>query len=100
MSERTREIAIRMALGATRTVVLVRTLRYALMLTAIGVTAGLLASIGLTYLLNSLLYGVKLLDGIAIMGTVFVLFICAALAGWLPARRAAFVDPMQTLRTE
>ena len=100
VSERTREIAIRMALGAPRTVVLLRTLRYALMLTAIGVAAGLLASIGLTRFLYGLLYGVKLLDGVAIMGTVFVLFICAALAGWLPARRAASLDPMQALRTE
>jgi predicted permease len=100
VTERTREIAIRMALGATRNIVLLRTLRYALTLAAIGVAAGLIASVGITHFLVSLLYGVKPLDSAAIVGAVFVLFACAALAGWLPARRAASIDPMQVLRSE
>lgn len=100
VSERRREIAIRMALGATRNMVLLRTLRYAMMLAGIGVAAGLVASVGLTHFLSSLLYGVRPLDGVAITGTVFVLLACAALAAWLPARRAASIEPMQALRTE
>ena len=100
VSERTREIAVRMALGATRNLVLLRTLRYAMMLASAGISAGLIASLGLTHFLSSLLYDVKPLDAFAILGAVFVLFACAALAGWLPAHRAASVDPMQALRTE
>jgi predicted permease len=100
VSERTREIAVRMALGATRNVVLLRTLHYAVTLAAIGITAGLIASLGLTHFLSSLLYDVKPLDAAAILGAVLVLLACAALAGWLPAHRAASIDPMQALRTE
>ncbi|HEY6445582.1 MAG TPA: ABC transporter permease [Acidobacteriaceae bacterium] len=100
VSERTREIAIRMALGATRADVQGRTLRQALLLAAIGVAAGLLAAIGLTRYLASLLYGVQPLDGVAIAGAVVLLLACAGVAGWIPARRAAMVEPMEALRTE
>jgi putative ABC transport system permease protein len=100
VSERTREIAIRMALGATRGTVLLRTLRYAFSLTTIGVVIGVAASLGLTRLLSSLLYDVKPLDALVMIGTIILLFICSSLAAWLPARRAASVDPMQALRTE
>ncbi len=98
--ERAREIAIRMALGATRESVLGRILRSALTLTGIGIAAGLVASLWLTRFLESLLYGVRPLDLPAFLGAVFVLLACALLAGWLPARRAASIDPMQTLRAE
>ncbi|HEY2468034.1 MAG TPA: ABC transporter permease [Terracidiphilus sp.] len=100
VAQRTREIAIRMALGASRKIVLLRTLRYALLLTAIGITGGLIASIGLTRFLKSLLYGVKPLDSATIVGAVLVLMACSTLAGLWPARRAASIDPMQTLRGE
>ncbi|MHB2007216.1 MAG: ABC transporter permease [Acidobacteriaceae bacterium] len=100
VAERTRDIAIRMALGATRQAVLLKTLRYALRLAAIGVIAGVTGSLGLTRSLGSLLYGVKPQDSVSIAGAVVVLFACTALAGWLPARRAASVDPMQALRSE
>ncbi len=100
VSERTREIAIRMALGATRGTVLLRTLRYAFSLTTIGVVIGVAASLGLTRLLSSLLYDVKPLDALVMIGTIILLFICSSLAACLPARRAASVDPMQALRTE
>jgi predicted permease len=100
VNERTREIAIRMALGATRENVLQRILRSALMLAGAGITLGLAASIWLTRFLESLLYGVKPLDPAAFISAVFVLFACALFAGWLPARRAAAIDPMQTLRGE
>ena len=100
VTERTREIAIRMALGATRQDVLHRTIRSALLLAGGGMIAGLIASAGLTRFLESMLYGVKPLDAPAIAGAVAVLLACAFLAGWLPARRAAGVDPMEALRNE
>ncbi len=100
VTERTREIAIRMALGATREAVLLRTLRYALSLTAIGAAIGLAASVGLTRLLTSLLFDVKPLDGLVMVGAMVLLFICTSIAGWLPARRAASIEPMQALRAD
>ena len=100
VTRRTREIAIRMALGASRKTVMLRTLRYALALTATGVAGGLIASLALTHFLKSLLYGVRPVDGVTIGGAVLVLLGCSALAGLWPARRAASVDPMQTLRAE
>jgi ABC-type antimicrobial peptide transport system permease subunit len=100
VTQRTREIAIRIALGAPRNVVLLRTLRYALALAATGVSGGLIASIGLTHFLKSLLYGVRPLDGATMAGAVLVLLFCCVVAGLWPARRAASIDPMQTLRME
>ena len=100
VTERTREIAIRMALGATREQVLQNTLRGALMLGGMGVATGLVASLGLMRYLASLLYGVQPLDGIALAAAAMVLLMSAALAGWLPARRAAQVEPMEALRNE
>lgn len=100
VSERTREIAIRMALGATREVVLWNTLRAAVTLAAAGIAGGVAASLGLTRFLGSLLYAVKPLDIGAIVGAAALLLLCAAIAGWIPARRAASVDPMQALRIE
>ena len=100
VNERSREIAIRMALGSTREAVLGRILRSALLLAGTGVALGLAASLWLSRFLESLLYGVKPLDLPAFLGAVFVLLACALLAGWLPARRAASIDPMRTLRSE
>jgi putative ABC transport system permease protein len=100
VTQHTREIAIRMALGASRGTVLLRTLRYALMVATAGVAGGLIVSIGLTRFLSSLLYGVKPLDWVTMTVTVIVLFVCCGLAGFWPARRAASIDPMQALRME
>jgi predicted permease len=100
VAERTREIAIRMALGATRRTVLQQTLRNALTLAGFGIAAGLLASAVFTRFLSSLLYGVKPLDAATLAGAVALLIACSALAGWIPARRAAGIDPMQALRGE
>jgi predicted permease len=100
VTERAREIAIRMALGATREHVLWTTLRNALALAGVGIAVGLVASAGLTRFLSSLLYDVKPLDAGAILGAALVLAVCAAAAGFIPARRAASIDPMWALRTE
>jgi len=66
----------------------------------VGVIAGLGAAAGLTRYLASLLYGVQPLDGVTLCGAVMVLLACATLAGWIPARRAASVEPMEALRSE
>lgn len=100
VAQRTREIAIRMALGASRKIVLLRIVRYALTLGAVGVVCGLAASVGLMNFLKGLLYGVEPLDSATIAGAILVLLVCSALAGLWPARRAASIDPMRTLRGE
>ncbi|MGA2538029.1 MAG: ABC transporter permease [Terracidiphilus sp.] len=100
VNQQAREIAIRMALGANRGQVLWRTLRNALALAGVGVAAGLVASAGLTRFLASLLFDVKPLDPGAVVGAAALLLACSALAGWLPARRAASIDPIKALRTE
>ncbi|MGA7318221.1 MAG: ABC transporter permease [Silvibacterium sp.] len=100
VAQRTREIAIRMALGASRRVVLLRTLRYAVAVAVTGVGAGLIASVGLMHFLKSLLYGVKPLDSATIAGAIFILLCCSTLAALVPAQRAASIDPMRTLRAE
>jgi putative ABC transport system permease protein len=100
VEQRTREIAIRMALGASRKRVLLRTLRYGLTFAAAGVAGGLVVSLGLTRFLTSFLYGVRPLDGTTIAGAVVVLLGCCTFAGLWPARRAASIDPMRALRAE
>ncbi|HEY6852105.1 MAG TPA: ABC transporter permease [Terracidiphilus sp.] len=100
VSERTSEIAIRMALGATRQSVLLKTLRHAFSLTVLGGTIGLAASLGLTRLLSGLLYNVKPLDVSVMISALILLFVCSSLAALIPARRAASVEPMRALRSE
>jgi putative ABC transport system permease protein len=100
VTERTREIAIRMALGATRGDVLANTVLAALLLTAIGTLLGAAASLAATRSLASLLFGVTPLDAPTMAAAAGLLFLCSAVAAWLPARRASAVDPMQTLRAE
>jgi len=100
VEQRTREIAVRMALGASRAAVLLRILRFAMTLSTAGVAAGLAASLGLMQFLTSLLYGVRPLDYATVACAVVILLGCCAFAGWWPARRAASIDPMRTLRAE
>ena len=100
VSERTSEIAIRMALGATRQSALLKTLRQAFSLIVLGGTIGLAASLGLTRLLSGLLYNVKPLDVSVMISALILLFVCSSLAALIPARRAASVEPMRALRSE
>ena len=100
VTERQHEIAIRIATGATRADVLLRTLRQALVLGLAGTISGLAVSVGLTRYMTALLYGVEPLDAMALAGAATLLLLCALSAGWLPARRAASIDPMQALRNE
>jgi putative ABC transport system permease protein len=100
VAQRRREIGIRMALGARETSVVRLMLGSSLVLIAGGLLLGLGAAIGLTRLLDSLLFQVDPLDPVVLLGTTAVLGSTALAATWLPARRAAHVDPLVALRTE
>jgi predicted permease len=100
VARRTNEIGIRMALGAQGRSVLWLVLREALLLVGIGLVVGVLASLALTKTAASLLYELKPNDPLTIAMATLVLMVVALIAGYLPARRAAHVDPMIALRDE
>jgi putative ABC transport system permease protein len=100
VSQRTREIGIRLALGARPRELEQMFVRHGLMLTAIGVVIGLGVAVGLSRLMSSLLYGVSALDPITFAAVPLVLATAAALASYLPARRVAAVDPVEALKAE
>jgi ABC-type antimicrobial peptide transport system permease subunit len=97
---RTREIGVRMALGAQRSDVLWIVMRETLTLLAAGLAVGILLAIASSRGLSSLLFGLSAADPVALGATVAVLALVAVLAGWVPARRATRVDPMVALRYE
>jgi putative ABC transport system permease protein len=100
VAQRTRELGIRIALGAQKSDVLRLILRQGMTLVAIGVVAGLAASIGLTRLMATLLYGVSATDPITFTALSITLLSVAFVACWLPARRASVVDPIVALHAE
>jgi predicted permease len=100
VARRTSEIGIRMALGATRSGVVTMIMRGALWQVLIGLSIGIPASIYAGYLMKSLLYGVGSYDPWAPAGAPLMLLLCALVASFVPARRAASIEPMQALRTE
>jgi predicted permease len=100
VSQRAREIGIRLALGAEPMRVQRMFVRHGVTLTAIGITAGLVGAAALTRLMSSLLYGIGPLDPMTYVAVLVLLITAAALASYLPARRAATVNPMSSLGAE
>ena len=99
-AQRVPEIGIRIALGAGRSNVLGMVLRQGMMPAVVGAAAGILASFAAARLLGSLLYGVTPTDALTLVSVAAFLIVVAALASYIPARRAASVDPIQALRYE
>jgi putative ABC transport system permease protein len=100
VSRRTREVGIRMALGAQRSDVVMLVLRKAALLLALGLLSGLVASWFATRAIQAFLFGVGRHDPITILSVCALLAISGLIAAIIPARRAASIDPMQALRTE
>jgi ABC-type antimicrobial peptide transport system permease subunit len=100
VARRTGEIGIRMALGATRPSVVTMVMRDALWPILIGLAFGIPAALYAEYLMKSLIYGVGSYDPMALAGAPLMLVVCATAAGFIPARRASSIEPMQALRSE
>jgi len=100
VAQRTREIAVRMALGATRESVLALILRQAARLALIGGGVGLALALGVGMVLQSLLIGIRPIDPVAFGAAALTLMVVLLAASWVPARRASRLDPMRALRSE
>ena len=100
VGQRRREIGIRMALGATRELILSMMLRRGLTLIILGLGVGLIASLGAVQSLKSFLYGVSPIDAPTYLITAVILLVVGSLAALIPARRAASIEPTQALRAE
>ncbi|MEK6301902.1 MAG: ABC transporter permease [Acidobacteriota bacterium] len=100
VTRRTREIGIRMALGATRGIVSWLILKEVVVLAVVGLVVGLPAAYGLGRLTESLLFGVKASDPLVFVGAGVLLTAATLLGGYLPARKAASIDPLVALRCE
>jgi predicted permease len=100
VQQRSKEVGLRMALGASRAAVLQLILKKGLALAAAGLAIGLVAAVAATRLVSTMLFEVKPLDFQVYAGVVVLLGVVTLLAGYLPARRAAALDPMTVLKTD
>ena len=100
VGQRSREIGIRMALGAQKSQVLSLVIRHGLRLILVGIGVGLVAALALTRVMGSLLFEVRPTDPVTYLAVSALLLVVGFLACWLPARRATRVDPIQSLRYE
>jgi ABC-type antimicrobial peptide transport system permease subunit len=100
VSQRRRELGIRAALGAQRRELTGMFVRHSLRLSGIGVVIGVVAAAGLTRLMSTLLYGITPLDPVTYVAVPLVLMMATVMASYVPARRAAAVDPVEALRVE
>ncbi len=97
---RTAEIGVRMALGAAPASIFGLVVGHGLRLSAAGIAAGLLAALGLTRVMTSMLVGVRATDPATFAVMTALFFVISAVASWLPAHRAAALDPTAALREE
>ena len=100
VTQRTREIGIRMALGAQRGIIVLLFVRDGLLLTGIGILCGVATALATVRLMQSLLFGVSPYDPATFIAITLLIFVTASVACWLPSRRAAAVDPIHALRSE
>jgi ABC-type antimicrobial peptide transport system permease subunit len=100
VSERTREVGIRVAVGAGPARILALILGSGARMIAFGTAAGILGALALSYLLKTLLFGVSARDPLTFVAVPLILMSVALMAAWIPARRASKIDPMQALRTQ
>jgi putative ABC transport system permease protein len=100
VTERRREIGIRLALGATRSRVLAEVMKHGLLLTAVGVAVGLAGALGLNRLMATLLFGVQPTDASTLALVTLTIVLVAIIACWLPAWRASRLDPTIVLRED
>jgi ABC-type antimicrobial peptide transport system permease subunit len=98
VTQRTQEIGIRMALGATQGRVQMAVIGKTLLLALIGIATGTVASFAISSLIASLLFGTKATDGATFLSMILLLLLVALLAGYIPARRASRINPMVALR--
>ena len=100
MSVRTREIGVRLALGARPRDVLGRVVRYVGTVTLLGVAFGLAGTLGATRLIRTMLFGVGPRDPVVLIGVALLVSAVAIAASWIPAWRASRIDPIRALRYE
>ena len=100
VAQRTAEIGLRMALGAQASAVVRAVIRSALVLAAVGIALGVAGAFGVTRFLGSFLFGVNPMDPVTLAAVAVLLVAVTIVASWVPARRAAGVNPVSALRSE